>query len=152
LPGPVHAIPAAIYDLNSNRELMWFLGESLGYGKPSTNRALAPALVCPAYSAHIGKLRDGRPLSTYTLNENIGTASGACVAPFGNPAEPISAPLKVGSISAHGSPAGVFAMRDADKGNVNPQAARWADLPYRPAHGRSRNQLAFDWHVEEKSW
>ena len=35
-----------------------------------------------------------------------------------------------------------------DKINVpDPSVSWWSDLPYKPAHGVSRNELAFDWHA-----
>jgi hypothetical protein len=35
-----------------------------------------------------------------------------------------------------------------DKANVtDPSVGWWSDLPYKPVHGATRNQLCFDWHV-----
>jgi prepilin-type processing-associated H-X9-DG protein len=49
-------------------------------------------------------------------------------------------------------PASIFAITDVDKGNVNPAVSWWSDLPYEPVHGKVRNELFFDWHVEAKRW
>ena len=39
-------------------------------------------------------------------------------------------------------------MGDLDYVNVtDPSVGWWSDLPYKPVHGATRNQLYFDWHV-----
>jgi prepilin-type processing-associated H-X9-DG protein len=45
----------------------------------------------------------------------------------------------------------IFAITDVDKDNIpNPTITWWTDLPYKPVHGSTRNELYFDWHVSAK--
>ncbi|HEY5233163.1 MAG TPA: Type II secretory pathway pseudopilin PulG-like protein, partial [Verrucomicrobiae bacterium] len=46
------------------------------------------------------------------------------------------------------SPALSWAMTDADQENAATGGRYYDFLPVKPTHGKVRNQLFFDWHVE----
>jgi hypothetical protein len=84
----------------------------------------------------------------YLLNPNIDPNPGSHVPAFGYP-NPPSLPFKHLQLSQYGPPVGMFAITDVDKVNVlDPTVSWWSDLPYTPVHGKIRNELRFDWHVE----
>jgi prepilin-type processing-associated H-X9-DG protein len=152
LPGPLRPEVQSSYDYSSHHELAWFLAESLGLPKPSTNTVRAQVLLCPAYQRLFTAKRCLTGQTSYLLNEDLDRKRTVRIPPFGNPADPASIPLALTEVNEYGSPASLFAASDADKGNVNPKAGCWNELPYTPAHGGERNQLMFDWHVEPKRW
>jgi prepilin-type processing-associated H-X9-DG protein len=89
------------------------------------------------------------------LNDDVDPNPLVRVPPFGYPAtgsDPAIAPLRLGAFDHYVPTSSIFAMTDVDKGNVNPTVSWWNDLPYQPVHGKVRNQLFFDWHVEGKRW
>ncbi len=153
LPGPAFAGARASYDNTSSQELIWFIAQDLGYAAPSARTVVAMAFVCPGYSHCAPGVTSMVGRKCYLLNDSLtDPTSGALVRPFGYPVDPVSPPLKLSAISAYALPAGTWAITDVDKGNIDPTVSWWSDLPYQPVHGKVRNQLCFDWHVEAKRW
>jgi len=151
LPGPLFPVPRASYDETEQQELACYLAESLSCPKPSKRVAVLPALVCSKYQRWATRAALAG-IRSYALNENINRRGQTRVPPFGSSSEPVSGPLKLSALAEYGAPSSIFAMTDADKANVNPTLHCWEDLPYRPAHGRTRTRLFFDGHVEAESW
>jgi len=91
-----------------------------------------------------------QPLSYIANNQVTNLNSGILTWPFGYPYTYIGgdtdeAPKKLAQIA---SPATEWAITDADQENAAP-AGRYFDFqPATPAHGKVRNQLFFDLHVE----
>ncbi len=152
LPGPVSAIPQGGYDESSRAELSRYLAEFLGYPKPSTNMAVVKELLCPACKLNSSWTASIAQARTYALNENVSKKPGARIPPFGSVSGASSSPLRLSELGTYGSARRLFTMTDADKGTINPVLPNWGDVPYRPSHGKSRNWLFFDGHVEVKSW
>jgi type II secretory pathway pseudopilin PulG len=142
LPGPITSLAAASYDCTSTNQLAWFLGEFLGVPRPGSRTWTANQLLCPAQGP------EGRRGASYMLNDGRSLPGP----PFGSPTTPVQLPLQLSSIATSASPAGCFAVADADKGNVNAKQTGWSDLPYAPVHVKFRNELFFDWHVGSKGW
>lgn len=151
LPGPVFELATAQYDQRSTNQLAWFVAERIGSPRPSARPTVAPLLLCPA-QAPGGSDRAGSAAS-YVLNPG-GRGMGKALpgAPFGQPNAPVAAPLRLSCVATSTPPSVCWAMADADKGNVNPTLKGWKDLPYQPVHGKVRNQLYFDWHVDARRW
>ena len=147
LPGPVNQLANPRYCQSSTNELAWYLAERLGCPTPSPHPVIAPQLICPG-SDPDGKRTLDRAQPDYALSN--GRSLGG--PPFGQPGSVLSRPLSMTSITAMAHPAECMAISDADKGNVNPTLPGWSALPYRPVHGKLRNQLYFDWHVGSKAW
>ena len=112
--------------------------------------AVIPAAACPGYMGSapgVGSIKDMEGRISYLLNPDADPLPGAPVRPFGYP-KPPQAPLNRSQLNQYGPPAGIFAISDADKGNVTDRTVGWwSDLPGVPVHGSTRNQLFFDWHV-----
>lgn len=152
LPGPVLAGARASYDNTSSTELIWYIAQNLGYPAPSAKTVVAEVFVCPGFRRNAPNLSSIIGRKCYLLNDDVDPNPLVRVPPFGYPAAPVSAPLKLSDFDNYIGPASIFAMTDVDKGNVNPTVSWWSDLPYKPVHGAVRNQLFFDWHVEAKRW
>ena len=93
----------------------------------------------------------------YLLNDDVDSNPTTRVPPFGYPevgSDPEISPLKHSELNRYSTPATLFTMTDVDKINIpNPTVSWWTDLPYKPVHGKVRNELYFDWHVEsKKAW
>ena len=153
LPGPVWNGMQASYDANSTEEVILYLAPYVAAPPASDTPQIAQVAVCPGYLRCAPGLRgitDMEGRICYLLNPDIDPNPGPKVTPFGYP-DPLVQPLKYSQLSRYGSPAEVFAITDVDKINVpDPYVSWWTDLPYKPAHGSSRNQLFFDWHVAAK--
>jgi prepilin-type N-terminal cleavage/methylation domain-containing protein/prepilin-type processing-associated H-X9-DG protein len=150
LPGPVWNGMQASYDANSSEELLFYIATYLAVPPPSDQPTIVPVAVCPGYlhaAPGVGSLSDMEGRICYLLNPNLNPLPGTSVCPFGYP-NPWQPPLNGTQLAQYGSPVGLFAITDVDKGNVtDPSVGWWSDLPYKPAHGATRNQLFFDWHV-----
>ena len=153
LPGPVWNGMQASFDQNSSEEIMYYLWSYLGVLRPTEEPKVVPVGVCPGFlrsAPGIRSLSDMEGRICYLLNPDVDASPGPAVCPFGYPS-PQQLPLKQTQLSQFGSPAELYAITDVDKVNVaNPAVSWWADLPYKPVHGNTRNQLYFDWHVAAK--
>lgn len=149
-PGPLWNGLQASCDANSSEEFLRYVAPYLGVPKLSGEPSVIPVAACPGYMAEapgISSIRDMEGRISYLLNPDVDPLTGPPVRPFGYP-NPPQEPLARGQISKFGSPAEIFAISDVDKGNVtDPTVGWWGDLPYKPVHGGTRNQLFFDWHV-----
>ncbi len=152
LPGPVVSGARASYDKNSSQELIWYIATYLGQPAPSGKTVVADPFVCPGYFRQAPGLTSMVGRKCYLLNDDIDPDAASRVPPFGYPLAPTSEPLKHSLLDRYGSPSELMALVDVDKGNVNPTVSWWSDLPYEPVHGKVRNQLFFDWHVESRRW
>lgn len=151
LPGPCWSGARASYDRNSSTELIWFIAESLGQPPPGPQTVVADIFVCPGYRKEAPGLTSLVGRKCYLLNDDLDPGP-AFKPPFGYPAQPTAPaipPLKLTSFGVDRPPSELWAITDADKVNVpNPRVTWWDDLPYQPVHGKVRNELYFDWHVD----
>ena len=150
LPGPLWNGMQASYDAGSSEEILYYLGSYLGGPEAPVDPKVLRVAACPGFmraAPGISSLDDMEGRICYLLNPNANPLPAPKVRPFGYP-NPLTAPLKRAQLNEYGSPATIFAISDVDKGNVtDPSVGWWKDLPYKPVHGASRNQLFFDWHV-----
>ena len=150
LPGPVFGGARASYDSSSSTEIIYYLATYLGAPRPSSKTVVAEAFVCAGYKQQAPDLTSMEGRKCYLLNGDIDQNAATKVMPFGYPS-PAVQPLRMQQIATYGSPASIYAITDVDKVNVpNPTVSWWADLPYKPVHGRVRNELYFDGHVAAK--
>jgi prepilin-type processing-associated H-X9-DG protein len=138
LPGPLSPLIRATADPASPDQLCRFIT-----GLKATSNSSVGELVCPA---HQPTAPTGRSRADYALNDGRAFP----VPPFGRVGAPPLAPIRITDIRKLSSPAEAWAAADADKANVNPTLAGWNGLPYEPVHGKTRNQLFFDWHVDSR--
>ena len=154
LPGPCFAGARASYDKNSSTELIWYIALYLGSPPPGNDVVVADAFVCPGYRHDAPDLTSMVGRKCYLLNDNVGPDPNNKQLPFGYPALgtiPEVQPMKITPFDSPNPPSSMFALTDVDKINVpSPTVSWWTDLPYRPVHGEFRNELYFDWHVEQK--
>jgi prepilin-type processing-associated H-X9-DG protein len=150
LPGPLWNGMQASADANSSEQFLYYAAPYLGVPPLSDEVAVIPAAACPGYMGSapgISSIKDMEGRISYLLNPDADPQPGAPVRPFGYP-NPPQAPLNRSQLNQYGPPAGIFAISDADKGNVTDRTVGWwSDLPGVPVHGSTRNQLFFDWHV-----
>ncbi len=150
LPGPLWNGMQASYDGNSSEEILYYIAPYMGAPASPNDPVVVPAAACPGYmrsAPGVSTLDDMEGRICYLLNPNVNPLPGNRVCPFGYP-DPLAAPLKRMQLEQYGSPSTLFAISDVDKGNVtDPSVGWWGDLPYKPVHGTTRNQLFFDWHA-----
>ena len=150
LPGPLWNGMQASFDENSSEEILFYIAPYLAAPARSDTPKVVPVAACPGYMKSAPGIRcidDMEGRICYLLNPDVDPLPGASVRPFGYP-NPPQQPLKRSQLNQYGSLAGIFAISDVDKGNVtDPTVGWWGDLPYKPVHGGTRNQLFFDWHV-----
>jgi prepilin-type processing-associated H-X9-DG protein len=75
--------------------------------------------------------------------------------PFGDPGQyPPAEPMKFSAIRDFQSPSRAYAISDIDQAfpQLDPSVTWWWELPNKPVHGRVRNQVFFDGHVEAVKW
>jgi prepilin-type N-terminal cleavage/methylation domain-containing protein/prepilin-type processing-associated H-X9-DG protein len=150
LPGPLWNGMQASFDENSSEEILFYLWQYLAVPAPSGDPTVVPVAACPGYmrsAPGVNSIDDMEGRICYLLNPNVNPPPGDILCPFGYPAPP-QQPLKHSQLSGYGALSSVLAITDVDKGNVtDPTVGWWGDLPYKPVHGSTRNQLFFDWHV-----
>jgi prepilin-type processing-associated H-X9-DG protein len=150
LPGPLWSGMQASADATSSEEFLYYTAPYLGVPPLTEQAAVIPAAACPGYmnaAPGIRYVRDMEGRICYLLNPGFGSAQGPPVRPFGYP-KPSQPPLERSQLSHYGPPAELFAISDADKRNVtDPSVSWWPDLPSKPVHGATRNQLFFDGHA-----
>jgi prepilin-type processing-associated H-X9-DG protein len=140
----------ASFDENSSEEMLYYIWHYVGVPAVSSDPTVVPVAACPGYmrsAPGVNSIDDMEGRICYLLNPNVNSAPGALVCPFGYP-NPVQRPLKHNQLTGYGSVSSLLAITDVDKGNVtDPSVGWWGDLPYKPVHGSTRNQLFFDWHV-----
>ena len=157
LPGPCFSGARASYDKNSGTELIYHIARLLGQPAPADKTHIAEVFVCPGYRRHAPELTSLEGRKCYLLNDDVDSNPATRVPPFGYPevgSDPEINPLKHSELNRYSTPATLFTLTDVDKVNIpNPTVTWWTDLPYKPVHGKVRNELYFDWHVEsKKAW
>ncbi len=157
LPGPCFTGARASYDQSSGTELIYYISTHLGQPAPGAKTVIADVFVCPGYRRSAPGVTSMEGRKCYLLNDNVDPSPANRVPPFGYPesdGNPEISPLKYSELNKFGTPATLFTMTDVDKINIpNPYVGWWTDLPYKPVHGKVRNELFFDWHVEsKKAW
>jgi prepilin-type N-terminal cleavage/methylation domain-containing protein/prepilin-type processing-associated H-X9-DG protein len=153
LPGPVWAGARASYDQSSKEELIYYLATYLGEPVPSTKTVVARSFVCPGYERHAPDVTSLMGRKIFLLNDDLDPNPLSRVPPFGYPS-PATPPLKYTALDTHTPPSQVYAITDVDQSipSLNPSVSWWGDLPNKPVHGATRNQLFFDWHAKAVKW
>jgi prepilin-type N-terminal cleavage/methylation domain-containing protein len=148
LPGPIWTGQPFDYSLTVSTNLPAHLATYLGSPAPSAVTVRSPVFLCPAYEHATRKTSPGAERVALIVNQDVDPGPGLMVRPFGYPARagaPTRYPLKLTGISVYGSPSHIFSVTDADKLNSPTADNPWrGQLPDRPAHGRTRNELYFD--------
>ena len=150
LPGPLVIGQRPDYDLDSTNFLVAFVAPYVGLPQPSANLVVSALFFCPGFARSAPGSSD--PVGRISIMVNPDVDPGpTTVPPFGYPAvsaaQPKS-PIRLVAVSDFGPPSSLFAVQDADQRNISRTAQWWNQLPARPVHGTTRNQLYFDWHVE----
>jgi hypothetical protein len=159
LPGPALAGATASYDKNSSWQFIYYVSTYLGLPEPSGKMQVANIFICPAFRRASGDsgLMIGRKV--YLLNDDVHPGSDR-IPPFGYPPTPDSSyeapPLKMTVFDNHRPPSILFAISDLDQSHpkLNPGIG-WnheLDKIVPPVHGKVRNHLFFDWHVQAVRW
>jgi len=150
LPGPLWTGMQASADANSSEQFLYYAAPYLGVPPLKEEVVVIPVAVCPGYMSRapgIRSISDMEGRICYLLNPDMDPLPGAPVRPFGYP-NPNQQPLKRSQLSQYGSLQELSAISDVDKGNLTDPSVSWrSDLPDKPVHGSTRNQLFFDGHV-----
>ena len=159
---------------NQNDYLVYAIQPYVGSPKPITGPPtfnvitnVMPVMFCPANSKYNAKSAAGiGDHICYQMVEGstvVGNANSYCnlperpfgynIGPATTPSPTELQPKKPSWVAQQNSPAQVWAMVDADRqANANSGNAGWvASVPEQPAHGKNRNYLWFDWHVEPEN-
>ena len=153
LPGPLWAGQPFEYDGTTTNCLPYYLVEYLSTPTPSSQVERSEIFLCPAYAHFSAGGPPGVEHVSILANQDIDLGP-ATVPPFGYPeraGNPARESLKLPGIGQYGAPSDLYALTDADKNNAPPANNPWyAQLPGKPIHGHSRDELRFDWHVESQ--
>jgi prepilin-type N-terminal cleavage/methylation domain-containing protein len=154
LPGPLWIGQPFEYDTQSTNTLTYILVDYFSARGPSSQAVKSYIFLCPSFNQLAPKADPGTESVSLIVNQDIDSGS-AIVPPFGYPgwkSRVYASPLKASGVSQFGSVSDLFALTDADQINSPPDDNPWyAQLPRKPVHGRHRNELYFDWHVQAKS-
>jgi len=159
LPGPVWAGARASYnDKDSKEELIYYIATYLGDPAPSKPTVISRTFICPGY-LRTAPLIDGGLIGRkiFLLNDDIDPNPANRVSPFGYPEYDTNSavpPMKITAFDNYIPPVQLFALSDVDQAipSLNPSVGWWWQLPNKPVHGATRNQLFFDWHVQAVKW
>ena len=167
LPGPVFVNQKSGYDSTISHYLPIYLWNYLGLRDPSVpllqggpNRTVAnPIFTCPGLMATRAKLASTTPGERTNFRVNgadliSGTPSKAFgYPPNASPPQPPNDPLKESVVLTATNIGSYYTLRDVDNdidGTSNPPD--WhLDIPTKAIHGRVRNWMFLDWHVEASS-
>jgi prepilin-type N-terminal cleavage/methylation domain-containing protein/prepilin-type processing-associated H-X9-DG protein len=158
LPGPLLSGVRADYDnsAGSQKQLAYHLSTYLGLPAPSSKPVLVDVLICPSFRKAAPDFGEGYGRKVLLLNDDIDPNPANRVFPFGYPDAPFtSSPLKVTGFDNNVPPSSLYAITDVDQSFpavVTGSPTWWVELPNKPVHGATRNQLFFDWHVEAVRW
>ena len=158
LPGPTWQGLYETYDNQDLTRLPFYIYSYLAAPAPSATPQSIKLARCPSTAAKWTDAAPGTdpmalewPLSYIASVQITNLDSGLLTRPFGYPNsllnidDPNEAPKRIRQIA---SPTLSWAMTDADQKN-SALAARYFDFqPKKPAHGKVRNEMFFDWHVE----
>jgi prepilin-type N-terminal cleavage/methylation domain-containing protein len=157
LPGPTWQGLYDEYDNQDISRLPLYLYGYLAMPQPATNPQSAKLMICPSTAskwtpapADTPLMSLQRPLSYICNNQATNINSGILTFPFGYPYTLIGgdsdeAPKKLAQIAG---PSFCWAMTDVDQQNAATAGQYYDFLPVNPAHGKVRDQLFFDDHVE----
>ena len=151
-------------DARSQNELVYYLAPYLAAPAPSTTKTnFSKVMFCPAYasiqrvSIEDGTAAEHHCYMLYT-DTKIATTDPAYIAvtdpeyasriqrPYGYPTGPTLAPMKLSTLLAKPRHEFVFAEIDID--SVASEAGWFYPPVSKPVHGKVRNALFFDWHVD----
>jgi prepilin-type N-terminal cleavage/methylation domain-containing protein len=157
LPGPTWQGLYEAYDDKDTTRLPFYIATYLGMPAPSpVPRSVAQAR-CPSAARRWTVAPSGTPIMdlhqplSYIASIRVTNYQGVLTRPFGYPnskldvAGPDEASKKLSEIM---SPSLSWVMTDADQKNASPGGVYYDLLPETPVHGRVRNRLFFDWHIE----
>ena len=157
LPGPLWQGLYAIY-FDDPQRMPYYIAPYLGLPAASSEVRTANVAVCTASirKAPPPVWNDPRSLDEY-LSYIVSIAvtnltSDVVTRPFGYPYGALHG-VDEQSKKAHEirNPSGSWAITDADQMNAAMQGSYYLYIPQTKAHGKIRNQLFFDWHVEKQS-
>ncbi len=153
LPGPLLVGQRPDYDRDSTNFLVYHLASYVGLPAPSANLVVSKLFTCPAFERAAPNLSTPDGNIDFCVQTDVDPKSAGRQRPFGYPAVGAvpALPLKLSQVSHLIPPSDVYAVTDADRLNVGNGAGWWDLLPAKPVHGRTRNELMFDWHVEATS-
>jgi len=151
----INNLPSAQYGY-----FAYYLARYLGAKDPATLPNTAVSYVKPLFCPGYGKFSQEDPTvaqSRVTYRLTVGYTNDLAhvpdtAVPFGyqgnnGPPNPPSQPvMKLSAVSAYGSLTAIYAVSDLDAGIA--YSSGWQSEATTPAHGNTRNNLYFDWHVK----
>ena len=167
LPGPMFLNQQSGYDSTTPYYLPYYLWSYVGLKDPSVsvlaggpNKTKANAVfTCPGMMAQPPKVAGQTPgdRTNFRLNGADvipGTPSKAFGYPAGaSPPAPATKPLKESVLLSATNRATLYTVRDVDQqiDGANTPPAWHGEIPATPVHGKVRNWMFLDWHVEASS-
>jgi prepilin-type N-terminal cleavage/methylation domain-containing protein/prepilin-type processing-associated H-X9-DG protein len=129
--------------------LSYYLCTYLGCHAPNETRQYIKAFICPGTQQNAPDPSDIRTCHFFIINPTIPGVSNLYV--FGYPGgwgHPRVGPMKRQQLEGLGSPSSMWFLTEPDKANVDEGCDWQYALPDRPVHGKVRNYLFFDNHVQ----
>jgi prepilin-type N-terminal cleavage/methylation domain-containing protein/prepilin-type processing-associated H-X9-DG protein len=172
LPGPFFLNQKSGYSSTDRYYLGYLLWSYLGLKDPSVSKLAGgpnedkpnPILTCPGLMATTAKvssqqLNQGQR-TNFRINGRdaipelgVGMSKAFGYPPGASPPAPTTKPLKENQVMNVTNRASFYTLRDVDQaidGTTTPPA--WhGEIPTTPVHGKSRNWMFLDWHVESSS-
>jgi len=130
------------YMAGERRFLSYYLCTYLGCHAPNETREYIKAFICPGTQQNAPDPSDIVTRHFFIINPTIPTAGGE-IFPFGCP------PWKRQNLESIGIPSSMYYLAEPDKADVTDLNCGWRyALPDQPVHGKVRNYLFFDDHVQ----
>ena len=128
--------------------LSYYLCTYLGCHAPNDTREYIKAFICPGTQQNAPDPSDIATRHFYIIYPS--GPDGSAVYPFGYPggAHPRVGPLKRQQLESLGSPSSMYYLAETDKVDIDEGCDWQCALPDRPVHGKVRNYLFFDGHVQ----
>jgi hypothetical protein len=142
---------------SGRKRLPYFLATYLGYPAPDSTMRIAKVFVCPGFLKYTPGANDANIANKIMYQVpryyDVGlTNNGAKLDPFGYAVGDVpNPPAKLATVAAMKPLTDVWWLVDVDLVS-NPSNPWWEDgvVPVKPVHGKVRNYIYFDFHVESR--
>jgi prepilin-type N-terminal cleavage/methylation domain-containing protein/prepilin-type processing-associated H-X9-DG protein len=139
------------YMAGSDAFLSYYICSYMGCHPPDATREYLNAFICPG-TQHDAPDAADTETRHYFIIYPVDPGVGSLLFPFGSPGgsgHPGVGPMKRQQLEALGSMASMYFLTEPDKVDVTDLNCSWRyALPERPVHGKVRNCLFFDNHVQ----
>jgi len=136
------------YRAGENGFLSYYLCTYLGYHAPNETLEYIKPFICPGAQQNAPDPSDIETRHHFIISPT--GPDGSAIYPFGYPGgvHPRVGPMKRQQLEVFGSTASMWFLTEPDKVDVDESCSWQYALPDRPVHGKVRNYLFYDNHVQ----